>query len=233
MKRIESDALVVRTVAYGEADIIATFITETSGKISVLLRGGRRSKKRVGGGLEPFHTMRVSIDDRGGELGTLKEARIVRMREGIMTSLPILDAAGTALRWLRHLVPVRHPEPAAWATTLALLDALDRAPAEPRIELAGAALRLLADVGYALDLARCVICGKPCPDDRPAAIDPAKGGLVCLACGGARRVLAPGLRRRALAVQRGEDSAFSRGEADEILALIDVALAAHSGMNPA
>jgi DNA repair protein RecO (recombination protein O) len=232
VKSIESDALVVRTTAFGEADVIATFITETSGKLSALVRGGRKSKRRMGGGLEPFHTMRVSIDDRGGDLVTLKDARVVRVRAGITTSLAVLDVAGTALRWLRHLVPVRHPEPAAWATTLALLDALDRGPAEPRVELAGAALRLLADFGYALDLARCVVCGKPCPDDKPAAVDGARGGLVCLACGGARQILAPGVRRRALAAQRGETAAFTRDEAEQVLAIVDVALAAHGGMNP-
>jgi DNA repair protein RecO (recombination protein O) len=232
VKHIESDALVVRTIAYGEADIIATFITESSGKLSALVRGGRRSKRRVGGGLEPFHTIRIGIDDRGGDLVTLKEARVVRIRAGVTASLATLDVAGIALRWLRDLVPVRHPEPAAWATTLSLLDALDGHPAEPRVELAGAALRLLADVGYALDLSRCVVCGKACPDDKPACIDGARGGLVCHACGGARWVLGASLRRRAVAAQRSEGAAFTRDEAEQILALVDVALATHGGIDP-
>jgi len=232
VKHIESDALVVRTIAYGEADIIATFITETSGKLSAHIRGGRRSKRRVGGGLEPFHTMRVSFDDRGGDLVTLKEARVVRMRPGILASLATIEVAGTALRWVRHLVPPRHPEPAAWETTLSLLDALDGAPAEPRATLAAAALRLLADVGYALDLSRCVVCGKPCPDDKPAYVDAARGGLVCHACGGARSVLAAGVRRRALGAQRSELAEFTRDEAEQILTLVDAALAAHGGIEP-
>jgi len=232
VKHIESDALVVRTIAYGEADIIATFITESSGKLSALIRGGRKSTRRVGGGLEPFHTMRLRLDDRGGELVTLKDARIVRVRAGVTASLATLEAAGTALRWLRHLVPPRHPEPAAWATTLGLLDALDGGSAEPRVDLAGAALRLLADVGYALDLARCVVCGKPCPDDKPAGVDAARGGLVCHACGGARQVLTPGVRRAALAAQRGERAAFTRDEAEQVLAMVAVAMAAHGGIAP-
>jgi DNA repair protein RecO (recombination protein O) len=176
--------------------------------------------------------MRVWVDDRGGELVTLKEARVVRIRAGVTSSLALLDVAGTALRWLRHLVPARHPEPAAWGTILELLDTLDLGPPEPRVELASAALRLLADVGYALDLGRCVVCGKPCPDDKPAGVDAARGGLVCLACGGARFVLAPGVRRRALAAQRGEGAPFTRDEAEQILAIVDVAMAAHGGIEP-
>ena len=38
-KRVESAALLVRSVPYGEADIVATFFTEESGKLSAIVRG--------------------------------------------------------------------------------------------------------------------------------------------------------------------------------------------------
>jgi len=226
---IDTDALVVRTVAYGEADVIATFVTETHGKLSAMVRGARKSKRRAQGALEPFHTVHVSAEDRGGDLVTLRDARVVRVRAGILASLPALEAGGLALRWLRHLVPARHPEPAAWATTLALLDALDAGPAEPRGPLAAGALRLLSDVGYELNLARCVVCSRACPEERPACIDPARGGLVCLACGGARLVLSPDVRRLARNAQEGQPADFSREQADQILAVVEAAMAAHGG----
>jgi DNA repair protein RecO (recombination protein O) len=227
VKAIESDALVVRTVAYGEADVITTLLTETDGKLSALMRGGRKSKRRASGGLEPFHTVRVRLDDRGGDLVTLRDAQVVRARTGITGSLDALEAGGLLLRWLRHLSPPRHPEPAAWVTTTALLDALDACPASPRTRLAVAALRLLADVGYGLELERCVTCGRPCPETRSAYVDPARGGIVCQSCGGARTVLRPKNRRLAIAAQRGEDPVLSHEEAEEILALVDAAMAAH------
>jgi DNA repair protein RecO (recombination protein O) len=229
VKAIESDALVVRTIAYGEADVVATLLTETHGKLAVILRGGRKSKRRAPGALEPFHTVHVSLEDRGGELATLREARVVRVRSGITSSLAALEAAGLALRWLRHLSPPRHPEPQAWGTTLALLDALDERPAEPRTCLAVAALRLLADVGYGLDLVRCVACGRPCPERRPAYVDASRGGLVCQSCGGARFILSPNARRLALEAQRGEAVAFAREEAEQVLAVVSGAMAAHGG----
>jgi DNA repair protein RecO (recombination protein O) len=228
-KVIETDALIVRTVAYGEADVIATLVTETSGKLSALVRGARKSKRRAQGALEPFHTVRVSAEDRGGDLVTIRDARVVRVRAGILTSLPALEAGGQALRWLRHLVPPRHPEPAAWATTLSLLDALDAGPAEPRVPLACAAVRLLSDMGYELNLARCVSCSRECPEGKPACIDPARGGLVCLSCGGARMVLSPEARRLARDAQEGRPAPFSRAEADQVLVVVEAAMAAHGG----
>ena len=132
MKRIESAALLVRSVAYGEADIIATFFTETDGKLSAIVRGARRSTKRFGGALEPIHELFIVLDDKGKELCVLKEARIVRPREGIVSDLDLMDAAGRALRWVRHLCPARTPEPSAWDSLRALLDVLDaQFPAAP------------------------------------------------------------------------------------------------------
>jgi DNA repair protein RecO (recombination protein O) len=229
LRNIKSEALLVRAIAYGESDVIATLLTATDGKIAVMVRGARKSSKRVGGALEPFHTIEVSIDDRGGELGTLKEARILRVRAGIVGSLAALDAAGTALRWARHLCPPRIPEPAAWETMIALLDALDSPGVSPRIELSVAALQLLSAVGYALDLERCVSCAKACPVERPAWVDVARGGIVCTACGGARSRITPELRRLALQILAGENPKLTALEADDLLLLVDDAMAVHTG----
>jgi DNA repair protein RecO (recombination protein O) len=220
---------VLRAVAYGESDVIVTLLTESHGKLGVLVRGGRKSSKRVGGALEPFHSIAVSIDDQGRELGTLREARLVTLRQRLVGDLDALDAGGRALRWVRQLFPARTPEPAGWATLNGLLDALERGEA-PRPLLAGAALRLLADVGYALDFERCVKCGKPCPEGKPAYVDAARGGLVCRACGGSARTIGAKTRAIAIALARGEAAALADGEADEILGIAEDAMAAHAGI---
>jgi DNA repair protein RecO (recombination protein O) len=229
-------ALLLRAVAYGESDVIATLFTESDGKLGVMVRGGRKSTKRVGGALEPFHTIEARIDDRGGELAALREARIVRVRAGIVASLAAIDAAGTALRWVRHVCPPRTREPDAWATLNELLDALDAsggAEGEARIALAEAGLRLLSDVGYALDLERCIQCGKECPPERSARVDPARGGLVCSTCGGGRTVMSADLRAKAIAAaSRAEGARAMTGEdAAELLSVVDAAMAAHAGFD--
>jgi DNA repair protein RecO (recombination protein O) len=236
VKRIDSDALVVRTVELGEADVIATLVTERIGKVSAIVRGARRGSRRLGGALEPMHTIAVMLEDKGGELTTLKEARIVRLRSGLAASLDALGAAGSALRWARHLFPPRTPEPEGWRVLTDLLDVLDRDPRAPRKELARAGLRLLSAVGYGLELQRCVMCGRPCPESKPAYIDPARGGLICRGCGGARSVLSAqhlaAARALLASAAPGEAGETSEEEADVVLAVVDRALAAHAGLEP-
>ena len=245
MKAIRSHALLLRTVAYGESDLIVTLLTETDGKLGARLRGGRKSSKRAAGGIEPFHTIEASLEDRGGELLTLKECRLVTVRAGLVGSLEAMEAAGTALRWARHLLPVRHKEPRAWSTLVRLLDELDRGGAVSRGLLALAGLHLLASVGYALELERCVVCGRPCPEGALAFVDATRGGLVCRSCGGGGRVLDARLRALGARAQRaGDDDAqaesdwlvpppsLTAAQTDDLLAVLADAMAAHTGLDP-
>ena len=232
MSRIDSDALVVRTVEIGEADVIATLFTEQAGKVSAVVRGARKGSRRVGGALEPVHTIAVLLEDSGGELTTLKEARIVRTRARVAGSLEALGAAGSALRWSRHLFPPRTPEPVGWRVLIGLLDALDQGAGSPRKELACAGLALLSAVGYGLELKACVSCGRPCPEGKAACVDPARGGLVCRACGGASTVLSPEEREGARALAAGQANLATEGQAATVLDLVDRALAAHTGLEP-
>ncbi|WP_394829505.1 DNA repair protein RecO [Pendulispora albinea] len=227
--RIESEALLLRFVAYRDSDVIATFFTRTDGKIGAIVPAGRKSARRVGGAMEPMHTLHVSLEDRGRELGTLKEARVVVQRFGLVGDLDALDAAGTALRWLRHVCPPRIPEPRAWDTVTGLLDTLDARQHPPRSALAIAALRLLADVGYALEFEHCVRCGRGCPPGKPAFIDAARGGLICQSCGGAPARIGGELRARAADITRGEEPELTDEDAEELLVLVDAAMRAHAG----
>jgi DNA repair protein RecO (recombination protein O) len=233
LKTIEADALVVRLIPYGESDLVTTFVTAEEGKVAAIVRGGRKSSKRVGGALEPLHTVHVRIDERSGDLGVLREARIVRVREGIAKSLEAMESAGMALRWARELFPARTREDAAWRTLCDLLDKLDdvQSGVDPRVLLASAGMRLLADVGYGLELERCVVCGKPCPEDRSAYVDVARGGLICTSCGRGRLKLPGPSRRAAILAQRGVTT-MTVPEAQAVLSLVQDALAAHVDLEP-
>lgn len=235
IRRIDSAALLVRSVPFGEADIVATFFTRESGKLSALVRGARKSTKRFGGALEPIHELTVTLEDKGRELCILKEARIARAHTGITSSLEAMEAAGQALRWIRHLCPMRTPEPGAWRALEDLLEALDdggaRIPDEAIRHLAIFGLRLLTDMGYAIELDRCVRCGRACPEGRSAFIDAAGGGIVCTGCGGGRRTVSGELRAAASRAQRGEDIVFTRERAREVLDIVEDAMAAHAGFD--
>jgi len=209
-------------VPYGESDLVITLLTQAEGKVSAIVRGGRKGSRRVAGALEPMHSISATYEDKGTELVTLKEAHVVRARTGLMTRLEAMDAAGTALRWARHMFPPKTEEPAAFATLNETLDALD-AGGDPHEMLAIAGLRLLSDVGWGLELEQCIVCGAKCPEDASAQLEPARGGIICRKCGGARVLLRAPVRRAAI----GKENV--RPHAKALIELVEAAMAAHAG----
>jgi DNA repair protein RecO (recombination protein O) len=230
-RRVTTDALVVRSIPYGESDVVATLLGEREGKVAAIVRGARKGSKRTFGALEPMHTVSATYEDKGTELVTLKEARVVRARMGLLGRLEAIEAAGTLLRWARHVFPPKTPEPDAFAVLIEALDALDASGEDAGGVLAGAGLRLLAGVGWGLELAQCVKCGRPCPETSSAQLDPARGGIVCRSCGGARLLLPAAVRRACLAALAGEPgaSAAIAPHAKAVAAIVAAAMAAHTG----
>lgn len=232
-ERLVTSALLLRRVPFGEADLVVTFFTEERGLLAAVARGGRRSTKRFVG-LEPMHLLRVSVDERpGAELSALVEAAIERPRLHLTADLARLEAAGRALRWVREIAPAHTPEPDAWREINRLLDELDEpvdlaVPSAPEARLIAAGLRLLGAFGWGLDLHRCVRCDRVCEPGTSAYADPARGGLVCRACGGGRILLRAELRERLAALGQGDDIPIPPEDLRAALDLVEGALTAHA-----
>lgn len=227
--RVESRALLLRSVPVGEADLMLTLFTLDRGTMSAAARGARKSSRRFGA-LEPLHDLVVTLDVRdGSEIAKLVDARIERPRLAITRSLDRVEAAGNILRWVRRACPAHIPEPSIYEAVTHGLDALDGDDAAlPRAVLGVVGMEICAGLGWGLDLERCVGCGKECPATAPSAVDPHRGGLVCRACGGARRVLTSDVR--AALRGAGIDPRALSGKAIEVaIELVDAVLDAHVG----
>lgn len=225
-ERVQSDALLLRRTAYGEADDIVHLFTESLGTVAAIARGARRSKRRFSS-LEPMHVLRVTLEvapER--EMGTLTETMLTRPRIGLTSRLATMEAAGQGLRWLRRAASHRTAEPSLWEEINRLLDRLDTLPAEaaPEPVLAGSGLRLLTALGWELDLSRCVRCGKVCPDNARTMVDVAAGGVVCRDCGGFGHWLTSRQRLAMIGAQRGADV---EGATDSAITLVERALEVH------
>lgn len=229
-ERFATDALLLRKIAYAEADVIVTFFTEARGVFSAIARAARKSNKRFGV-LEPLHLLRITLEDRANaELCHLVEAQIARPRLGLLADLGRIEAASIALQWVRRASPQRVAEPALWRDVNALLDELDAGTttAAGRAQLAAMGLRLLQGAGWGLQLASCVRCGRPCDAAATACIDAAQGGLVCRACGGAPSVLRPARRRALQRALLGDTAVLSDDDATFAIELVTASLEAHA-----
>jgi DNA repair protein RecO (recombination protein O) len=235
VRNLEVSALLLRKIDYGESDLVLSVLTDSLGRISVMARAARASKQRFAGGIEPFHGLRLHLDaPERGELFRLRDTRLQAPRLGLVANLTALDIAGRALAWVRHTTVPQTPEPGIFEASTRLLDLLDQRPPTTasigEALLAEFGLSLLTTLGWALELERCVRCGRMCPLTSPATLDPRHGGLVCRRCGGAKYALSAALRQRMLAASRGDTTELYASDATMVLDIVEATLLAHPGV---
>jgi DNA repair protein RecO (recombination protein O) len=233
---VQTNAVVLRKVSYRDADLILTVFTEALGKLSCMARGARRSTKRYSGSLEPMHGLYLELSRPArGHLFTLISARLEQPRIKLAESLSRMGAAARMLGWVRDAAPDETQEANLYHTLIRFLDALDSSAAlDPDTHLAAVGLRLLQNLGWALELDHCVRCGRPCPNNKAAMVDTAAGGLICSQCGGATVRLNGARRERlkaaALADPSGNTTPLHPEDAGLVLRLVENTLAAHANI---
>ena len=196
----QTRALLLRSIDYRDSDRIVTLLTEDYGKLSALARGARKSQRRFGGALQPYVLMHACFRPGRGELAHLEHVSVDRSFHRILRSLGAIGAAGAALAVIRERVPDHEHEPAVFDAAVRFLAALDGgAPAEEA--LLWLQIRVLALLGFAPTLDRCIHCGKTPEPRHSASLDAQRGGIVCRSCGGGRLVLSSAALRRWMTVE--------------------------------
>lgn len=123
---IRTDAVVLRTLDYGETSRIATLFTRERGKVGVMARGVRSPKSRFGSTLEPMaHVQAVIHVKPSRELQSLSEASHVRIRPRIGRSVDRLEPAMRAVELVDALMQSDQALPPVLDLLLEVFDVLD------------------------------------------------------------------------------------------------------------
>ncbi|MEA2210021.1 MAG: repair protein RecO [Solirubrobacteraceae bacterium] len=205
-RAVKTEAIVLRSMRYGEADRILHLYTPGRGRVGAIAKGVRRARSRFGGRLEPFFRLRIELHEGRGELLTVTGAQTVDAYARLREDAGALDAAARACDAVGRLFETTEPHPGVFnllCRELALLDeravggdraagGVEKAPGEdgrvqpvgvqPVGSRAGALafrLKLLLAAGLAPQLGACASCGER---DHLVGFSGAAGGVVCAAC---------------------------------------------------
>jgi DNA repair protein RecO (recombination protein O) len=177
---LKTEAIVLRSIRYGEADRILHLYTPHRGRVGAIAKGARRAKTRFGGRLEPFFRLNLVLHEGRGDLLTVSAAETVQGHPRLREDGRALDAAARACEAVARLFADGDPHAGVYhllANELALLDA---APAcgTPANVLAFR-LKLLVAAGFSPQLTACAACGTA---EHLTGFSGAAGGVVCSAC---------------------------------------------------
>jgi len=115
--------IVVRLQNYRDADRIFELLTAERGRVDILARGARASKRRFAGAIDLFTSLKVEIR-QGRGLNTLQSVEIQDVRLGIRSRLENIERAATLVECARSIVPHEGEASACFAALESGLDKL-------------------------------------------------------------------------------------------------------------
>ena len=175
----KTEAVVLRTIRYGEADRVLHLYTAARGRVGAIAKGVRRPRSRFGGRLEPFFRLDLVLYEGRGELATVTAAHTVEAHPRLRASGPSLAAAAGACDAVLRLLDSVEPNPAAYNLLCRYLAILDGGKRETVAIALAFRLKLALAAGFSPELASCARCGEA---EGLAAFSGAAGGVVCSPC---------------------------------------------------
>jgi DNA repair protein RecO (recombination protein O) len=202
---VKTEAVVLRSMRYGEADRILHVYTPHRGRISAIAKGVRRTRSRFGGRLEPFFRLRMDLHEGRGELLTVTGAQTVDAYPRLRGDARALDSAARACDAVGRLFETGEPHPGVFNLLCRHLGLLDEqvsvtgrtvdqpvatdgdlsdlstigSSAGGRAGALAFRLKLLLAAGLAPQLGACACCGE---HEHLVGFSGSAGGVVCGAC---------------------------------------------------
>ena len=176
----KTEAVVLRSIRYGEADRILHLYSQERGRLGAIAKGARRVKSRLGGRLEPMARVNLILREGRGDLCTVTGVDTVDAHPALRERWASLERGTQACDAVLRLLDSAEPNRPAYNLLCRELQLLDRdAAAATRAHALAFRLKLLLAAGFAPELAACASCGER---EHLAAFSASAGGVVCPGC---------------------------------------------------
>lgn len=181
-RRYTTEAIVLSRFDFGEADRILTLLTPTHGKLKAIAKGVRRPTSRIGGSLEPFAELRLSLA-RGRTFDVVTQVSVLHPWLRLRDDLVSLGTASYVAEMADRTQEERHAGEAVYLLLKRAYELLEAGMAPTRVAR-WFEVHLADELGIRPEVDRCVECGRLLePGERYRWVPPA-GGVVCERCPG-------------------------------------------------
>jgi DNA repair protein RecO (recombination protein O) len=181
MALVTTNAIVLKSMRWGEADRILTFFSLRLGKVRGIARGARRMKSRFGGMLEPFSSVNLTLfDKRNDGLASVSQVDSLESFISLRENLDHIWAASCMVALVDGVTADRDPSPTIFHTLLEGLRSLVRTD-DPGLLTLIFQIHVLGQSGFQPQIDQCASCGRDV-GEQSSWFSPSAGGRLCGPC---------------------------------------------------
>ncbi|WP_308638867.1 DNA repair protein RecO [Paenibacillus silvisoli] len=171
------EGIVIRSIDYGEGNKIITLLTNTHGKVGIVVRGAKKVKSRHGS-LAQLFTHGEFLFFRNSGLGTLSHGEIIESHHLLREHLDKAAYSSYAAELVDRALQEEDTGNFIYEQLKACLAAFSEGK-DFVVTLALFEMKILVAAGYAPDFDACISCGN---ESGPMALSVRGGGILCSRC---------------------------------------------------
>lgn len=177
-------AILLKRVDFGDDDLILTVLSPSRGKISLMAKSARKSRKRFCGALDLFSVCDMVCSAGKGSLPLLREAALRHPFSQIRSRFKKTAYASYFAEVIHNWMEPDAPQPRIFSLLYEVLDRLDRSQLPEEVLSIVFQMTLMIHSGFSPDLTTCCHCHTPADrlDACRIGVHFARGGLICADC---------------------------------------------------
>lgn len=172
-----TEAIVLESRDYGEADLIVTYLTKEFGILNLFAKSPRKIKSKFGSSLEPLTYSKISFIGREDKLQKIIQSDILYPFQKIRENYKIFLKLAEIIRFLLQYSPKREKNSELFNLMLSILREIEGSNKWENYTLF-LKIRVLSILGYLPDIKHCGACGKRLNGQSHYL----KGFILCSSC---------------------------------------------------
>ncbi|MDH5201817.1 MAG: DNA repair protein RecO [Nitrospirota bacterium] len=172
-----TEGIVLRTISFGEADLIVTYLTPDFGPVKIFAKSPRKVKSRFGSSLEPLVQSRISFwGKEDASLPKLTQSDIIHSFQTIRDTLNSFLTVSEIIELTLHFIPEREANKEAYSLFLNALYTIEN-NSNKNLAIIHYKIKFLELTGYIPKLDACGRCGR-----KGNCFYVAHGTILCETC---------------------------------------------------
>lgn len=158
---LKTEAVVLNKLNYGDSSLIVSLFTKDHGRFSAIAKGGRNPKSKLGMLLDPLnHVNIIFYNKQTRDVQLISSVDIINHYPKLKEDYELLKYGYSILELIKNLIPEHESHEKLFKGIIRIFELMN-SKAEPGVVLFGRFfLFFLSEIGYEMQISRCVNCGK-------------------------------------------------------------------------